>query len=148
MVGCDGAYTKNDFRSACASGWHVATATDYHKYGGSIVVPSSPRWVDVAWDAQGREMSLDDWQGFFPISNNIDRWYEDDFTANPMRQDDSCIWLSINEQCKLTFANHDRYGLRSNTYGTSYGCHCRGDGINGTYGVICVKDYEGKNHLV
>ena len=83
MVGCDGAYTKDDFRTACSAGWHVATATDYYKFGGKIVVPSNPRWIDVAWDAKGRETSLDNWQGFFPFSNNIDRWYEDYFTANP-----------------------------------------------------------------
>ena len=150
MVGCDGPYTKDDFRSACALGWHVATATDYHKFGGKTVPPTAPRWVDVAWDSKGRETSLENWQGFFPISNSIYHWYDNYGLVTPLRQDESCIWVSINETCKLNFVTFDDEYARntiSNTYGCSYGCHCRGNGINGTHGVVCVKDYEGNSYL-
>ena len=157
MVGCDGAYTKDDFRTACSAGWHVATATDYYKYGGKIVNPTTPRWIDVAWNSKGHETSLDNWQGFFPMANNVDSvtlensietftFYSKNY-YNPLRQDESCIWVSINEQCKLVFTpgmgivNLDE---NANAYGTGYGCHCRGSGINGTHGVVCVKDYQGK----
>ena len=158
MVGCDGAYTKTNFRDACATGWHVATATEYHTYGGKTVVPTKARWVDVAWDFEGKETSLDNWEGYYPISNNIDNWYQF-FTieesldqtsiqaynnSQPLRQDMSCIWVSTNEKCKLPFISNDYFA--GSVYGTSYGCHCRGNGINGTHGVVCVKDEDGMDH--
>ena len=153
MVGCDGAYTKDDFRTACSAGWHVATATDYYKYGGKIVAPTTPRWIDVAWNSKGRETSLDNWQGFFPMANNVDSLTLESSGLifnlpnyyNPLRQDESCIWVSTNEQCKLVFST-DGTSLSGSSfsYGAGYGCHCRGNGINGTHGVVCVKDYKGE----
>jgi len=151
MVGCDGAYTRNDFRTACSAGWHVATATEYYKYGGKIVVPSTPRWIDVAWDSKGQETSLDNWEGFFPMANDVDSATQEYAESgvqsqnyyNPLKKDESCIWVSTNEKCKLVFTSGFRINNEiANNYGTGYGCHCRGNGINGTHGVVCVKDYQ------
>jgi len=43
MVGCDGSYTRYNFRSACSGGWLVATASDYFANGGTSVVPNADR---------------------------------------------------------------------------------------------------------
>ena len=152
MVGCDGDYTKDNFRSACASGWHVATASDYYQYGGKTVAPTKARWIDVAWNSQGKETSLDNWQGFFPLSNNLGSWYTTSYVVPQTNEivlykSISCVWVSVNEQCKLAFGSQSAYPYRLHIYGKSYGCHCRGNGINGTHGVVCAKDNEGEYQI-
>merc|ERR1712142_910051 len=123
MVGCDGSYSRSSFRDACSSGWHVATASDYFKYGGKTVRPTQTRFVDVTWDSSGKETSLDNWQGYYD-SSNTGGW---DSLSNS-----DCIWVSRDEQCTLSFVDHN--------YGSSYGCHCRG---SNSQGVVCVKDSGG-----
>ena len=120
MVGCDGSYTISNFRSACSEGWHVATASEYFKYGGKTVVPNQPRFVDVTWDSMGKETSLENLQGYYDSSNS-GVW--DSLT----KRDNNCKWSSINEQCTLSFVDKE--------YGKSYGCHCRG---KDKQGVVCV----------
>ena len=121
MVGCDGSYTKSNFRSACSEGWHVATASDYFKYGGKTVVPNKARFVDVTWDSMGKETSLENLQGYYD-SSNAGVW-------DGLRKNNNCKWSSINEQCFLSFVDKE--------YGKSYGCHCRG---SDKQGVICVLE--------
>jgi len=123
MVGCDGSYSRSSFRDACSSGWHVATASEYFKYGGKTVRPTQTRFVDVTWDSSGKETSLDNWQGYFDSSNS-GGW-------DSLRKNSDCIWVSRDEQCTLSFVDHN--------YGSSYGCHCRGSDVQG---VVCVKDSE------
>ena len=119
MVGCDGSYTRSNFRTACAEGWHVATAAEYFEYGGKKIVPTATRFVDVTWDSMGREISLDSWQGYFNKGS--------DGGWNGLLQNDYCMWVSTASRCYLSFVNHD--------YGRSYGCHC----WSNIQGVICVK---------
>ena len=121
MVGCDGRYTRSSFRLACSSGWHVATASEYFKFGGKTVIPTTRRFVDVTWDSSGKETSLDNWQGYYDSSNS-GVW-------NSISKNSDCLWSSTNEQCTLSFV--DKH------YGQSYGCHCRG---SNSQGVVCVKD--------
>ena len=120
MVGCDGSFTRSNFRSACADGWHVATASDYFQYGGKTVGPNKDRFVDVAWDSSGRETSLDNWQGYYDCYNS-GGWDRLCHTSN-------CYWVSTSQQCGLHVAD--------NSYGRSYGCHC----YSSQKGVICVKN--------
>jgi len=125
MVGCDGDYTNSTFRTACAVGWHVATATDYFKYGGTEIKPSTDRWVDVTWDSNGYETSLDNWEGYYDCGKS-GGW-------DGLCKSDNCIWVSTEERCTLSFVDND--------YGESYGCHCRGGDIWGSQGVVCAKDH-------
>ena len=122
MVGCDGSFTRSNFRSACADGWHVATASDYFQYGGKTVQPNNVRFIDVAWDSSGRETSLDNYQGYYDCSSS-GNW-------NGLCHTSSCAWVSRGRQCRLSFANH--------VYGQAYGCHCSSS--NSQSGVVCVKD--------
>ena len=131
MLGCDGNYNIDNFREACTAGWNVATAREYFAYGGKTVRPNAERWVDVTWDANGLETSLENWTGHYDCSNGAG-W-------DQVCHSDSCTWLSTwypadheNEECALTFANFE--------YGKSYGCHCMDGDPKTTYrGVICVK---------
>ena len=123
MVGCDGIYTKRNFRSACSVGWHVARASDYFSYGGKTVKPNKPRFVDVTWDSTGKETSLDNWQGYYDRSNSAG-W-------QAVSKSNYCIWMSSDAtSCYLSFIDHD--------YGKAYGCHCSYE--SSAKGVICVKD--------
>ena len=122
MVGCDGAFTRNNFRTACSLGWHVATASDYYSFGGKTVVPTERRFVDVTWDSSGKEISLDYWEGYHDSSNG-GGW-------DSLAKNDYCIWLSYNARCNLSFSNKD--------YGQIYGCHCQRE--SNAHGVVCVQD--------
>jgi hypothetical protein len=125
MVGCNGSYTKSNFETACGSGWHPANPNEYFTYGGKTVSPTAERWVDTAWDASGKDVSLKNWNGYYDCSNGAG-W-------NGVCSNGDCTWLSTTEQCYLTFVDAD--------YGLSYGCHCRGGNPNSTgRGVICVND--------
>ena len=124
MVGCDGNVDRNTFRSVCSAGWHVATASEYFLFGGKSTLPNKGRFVDVTWDALGKETSLDNYQGYFD-SRNATGWQ-----GLSKRTGDYCFWLSIDNQCYLSFMNSD--------YGKSYGCHCYS--TSNAKGVICVKD--------
>ena len=120
MIGCDGSYTRSNFRTACAEGWHVATASDYFEYGGKTIVPTSTRFIDVTWNSAGRETSLDNFQSYY---NHYNTGGFGGPGVSP-----GCMWLSENSLCYLRFINHD--------YGRGYGCHCRYSNSNG---VVCVK---------
>ena len=125
MVGCNGSYTKGDFETACGAGWHPANPNEYFSYGGKTVSPTAERWVDTAWDASGKDISLKNWSGYYDCSNGAG-W-------NGVCNNSDCTWLSTTEQCHLNFVDTD--------YGQSYGCHCRGGNPNSTgHGVICVND--------
>ena len=105
MVGCYGNYNIRNFREGCSVGWRVATATDYFSNGGTTVVPNEARWVDVTWTSNGYETSLENCQGYYDSRNNAS-W-------NSVTSSSDCTWVSINEQCTLSFINKD--------YGKSYG---------------------------
>ena len=122
MVGCDGSFTRSTFRSACSEGWHVATASDYHQYGGKTVRPNKKRWIDVAWDSSGRETSLDNYLGYYN-RHCASNWHGVRHTSN-------CFWVSCTERCGLAFSNM--------SYGSSRGGHCNRE--NEAKGVVCVKD--------
>ena len=122
MVGCDGSFTRSTFRSACSEGWHVATASDYHQYGGKTVRPNKKRWIDVAWDSSGRETSLDNYQGYYN-SGCGSGWYG-------LGHASYCFWLSSSSSCGLVFSNM--------SYGSSYGD--RYWNSNPAEGVVCVKN--------
>ena len=122
MVGCDGSFTRSNFRSACADGWHVATASDYFQYGGKTVQPNNNRFVDVAWDSSGRETSMDNQQGYYDCSSSngwqgVCHW-------------SPCIWYSTNSQSELYFVDHN--------YGRGYGSHC--GYVSWEMGVVCAKN--------
>ena len=123
MVGCDGSFDRNTFRTGCSLGWHVATASEYFSFGGKSTRPNKSRFVDVTWDALGRETSLDNYQKYYDSSNGAG-WQSLSKTSG------DCFWLSRSNQCHLSFSNSD--------YGKSYGCHCYNR--NTPEGVICVKD--------
>ena len=90
------------------------------------------RWVDTAWNSQGHDVPLAQWDGHYDCSNGPG-W-------NDVCQNSDCTWVSTTEQCHLTFIDHD--------YGHSYGCHCRGGSPNSNQrGVICVKDSSAKPRL-
>ena len=128
MVGCDGNYRIDNFREACEAGWKVATAAEYFANGGTTVVPNNERWVDVTWDSNGNETSLQNWTGHFDSSNS-GGW-------DGISRNSDCTWISMDQVCTLSFVNID--------YGTSYGCHCRGGDPNSVYhGVVCVKGMAG-----
>ena len=124
MLGCDGNFNIDNFRDACSAGWVVATATEYFANGGTTVEPNTKRWVDVTWDSNGHETSLDNYGGYYDSSNS-GVW-------DGLSTSSGCTWLSVNQQCTLSFIDKE--------YGTSYGCHCRGGDPNTNYhGVVCVK---------
>lgn len=132
MYGCDGNYTSLNIETACAKGWHPANPNEYFSYGGVTVKPTQLRWVDTAWDAQGKDTSIKNWQGYYDTSNS-GGW-------NGLSKNNDCTWVSSTEQCSLAFVNH--------TYGQSYGCHCRGGVPTTTQrGVVCVKDSMAKPRL-
>ena len=122
MVGCDGIFTRDTFRSACSVGWRVAKASDYFAYGGKTVQPTKWRFIDVAWDSTGKETSLDNWQGYFDTSCNAG--------LQSVNRTNYCLWLSGNSStCYLSFIDHD--------YGKAYGRHCNEE--SSAKGVVCVK---------
>ena len=125
MVGCDGRFTKDNFRTGCSSRWHVATASDYYSYGGKTVQPNLPRFVDVTWDSSGKETSLDNWKGYYPFTSS-----DGDWIIVLAGGDCGCCWLSANMTCGLIFINKN--------YGRSYGCDCLSEESSG--GVVCVRD--------
>ena len=125
MVACNGSWYGHQIAQACAPGWHPANPNEYFTYGGKTVSPNQIRWVDTAWNAQGYDVPIAQWDGHYDCSNGSG-W-------DGVCWIDYCTWVSSSEQCYLTFVNHD--------YGYSYGCHCRGDNPNTTkHGVICVKN--------
>jgi hypothetical protein len=123
MVGCNGAYTRHNFRGACSDGWHVARASEYFSFGGRSVKPKTMRWVDVTWDIRGYETSLDNYAYRYDSSNGP--------SFNGLSSTTSCVWVSVNIWCYLSFVDKD--------YGGGYGCHCYGK-LSGNYGVVCVSD--------
>ena len=123
MVGCDGNFDRNTFRTGCSLGWHVATASEYFLLGGKSTRPNKGRFVDVTWDALGKETSLDNHQKYYDSSNSAG-WQK------LAKRGIDCFWLSIDNQCHLSFMNSD--------YGKSYGCHCYTN--TDAKGVICVKN--------
>ena len=125
MFGCNGSFTSANIEKACAKGWHPANPNEYFAYGGKSVKPNVDRWVDTAWDAQGKDTSIKNWTGQYDCSNGAG-W-------NGLCKNSDCTWLSRAESCHLTFVNHD--------YGQSWGCHCRGGNPNSSAkGVICVRN--------
>ena len=126
MVGCNGAYTKANFETACAKGWHPANANEYATYGGATQVPNDTRWIDSAWDAAGKDISLKSWTGNYNCSNSAG-W-------GGLCKNNDCTWVSYAAQaCDLAFTTHD--------YGVLKGCHCRGGDPNSTgHGVVCSLD--------
>lgn len=134
MVGCDGAFVRADFETACGTGWHPANPNEYFTYGGKTVQPTTDRWVDTAWTASGQDTSLKNWQGYYDCSNGGGGW-------DGICQNGDCTWISdASEQCELTFTTHH--------YGVSHGCHCRGGNPNSSpKGVICVADQNALSRL-
>ena len=125
MVGCDGSYLGTQIANACGPGWHPANANEYYSYGGKTTQANQKRWVDTAWDAQGKDMPLSQWTGHYDCSNSPG-WHGVCTSSN-------CTWVSMQQQCYLTFVNHD--------YGKSWGCHCDGGNPNSSkHGVICVNN--------
>ncbi len=125
MVACNGSFLGTQIASACGPGWHPANPNEYFTYGGKTVKPNQLRWVDTAWNSAGHDVPLSQWQGYYDCSNGAG-W-------NGICTSSNCTWVSSDEQCYLTFVDHD--------YGYSYGCHCRGGNpTNTTHGVICVND--------
>ncbi len=132
MVGCDGSFLGPQIALACGPGWHPANANEYFSYGGKTNQVSVLRWVDTAWDSQGKDVPLAQWQGYYDCSNSAG-W-------NGLCSSNDCSWLSHTSECTLTFSNHD--------YGKSWGCHCRGGNPNITpHGVICVNNNSAKPRL-
>ena len=123
MVGCDGNFDTDTFRTGCSLGWHVATASEYFSFGGKSTRPNKRRIVDVTWDAVGKETSLDNYQKYYDKSSSAG-W------QGLAKHNSNCFWLSANTQCHLSFSNLN--------YGKSYGCHCYYE--SHFKGVICVKD--------
>jgi cysteine-rich repeat protein len=125
MVGCNGNYLGTQLTDACGPGWHPANPNEYFTYGGKSVQPDQKRWVDTAWDSQGKDVPMDQFNNYYDCSNGPG-W--NGVCVNP-----GCTWVSMSQQCYLTFVNHD--------YGQSYGCHCDGGHPESTHhGVICVND--------
>ena len=132
MVACDGTFTGMQLATACGPGWHPANPNEYFSYGGTTVKPTQIRWVDTTWNAQGHDVPLAQWQGYYDKSNSSG-W-------QGLNQNDNCTWVSTTEVCHLTFVNHN--------YGSSNGCHCRGGNpTSATHGVICVNNNHSKPRL-